>query len=145
MQAAKLAPMHIVDWEEAQEADISLVACHGWLHLRKNTPLPGQDAFLRECLGAEAEIEWGRMFFCICNSLALNGGLMYMSTTPKGKMGGVLTFVVPVGQHWMALNSVHWDASHQGQQRTLALTQERFWWTMMAEDCCTIVRGCLHC
>ena len=45
----------------------------------------------------------------------------------------------------MALNGVHHDAGHQGQQRTLALTQERFWWPMMAEDCCTLVRGCLHC
>ena len=68
-----------------------------------------------------------------------------MSTTPKGKREGVLTFVVPVGQCCMALNSVHCDASHQSQQRTLALTQERFWWPMMAEDCCAIVRGCLHC
>ena len=60
-------------------------------------------------------------------------------------MEGVLTFVVPVGQCRMALNGVHHDASHQGQQRTLALAQERFWWPMMAEDCHTIVRRCLHC
>ena len=70
---------------------------------------------------------------------------MYVSTTPKGKKEGVLAFVVPVGQRCMALNSVHRDAGHQGQQRTLALGQERFWWPMMAEDCCAIVRGCLHC
>ena len=70
---------------------------------------------------------------------------MYMSTTPKGQTEGVLTFVVPVGQRHMALNGVHCDASHQGQQRTLALAQERFWWPMMAEDWHTIVRGCPHC
>ena len=70
---------------------------------------------------------------------------MYVSTTPKGEMEGVLAFVVPVGQCCMALNSVHRDAGHQGQQRTLALTQERFWWPMMAEDCCAILRGCPHC
>ena len=28
VQAVKLAPMHIVDWEEAQEADAALAACH---------------------------------------------------------------------------------------------------------------------
>ena len=43
------------------------------------------------------------------------------------------------------LNGVHCDASYQGQQRTLAVTQERFWWPMMAEDCRAIVRGCPHC
>ena len=59
---------------------------------------------------------------------------MYVNTTPKGKTEGVLAFVVPVGQHRLALNGVHHDASHQGQQQTLALAQERFWWPMMAED-----------
>ena len=70
---------------------------------------------------------------------------MYVSTTPKGETEGVLAFVVSVGQRCMALNGVHRDAGHQGQQRTLALTQERLWWPMMAGDCRAIVRGCLHC
>ena len=58
VQAAKLELMHIIDWEEAQEADALLVACHKWLCLRKDTPLPLQDALLKECLGTEAEIKW---------------------------------------------------------------------------------------
>ena len=124
VQAVRLAPMHIVDWEEAQEADAALATCHKWLHLRKDMLLPKWDAFLKECLGAEVETEQGKMFFHIRNSLVLNKGLMYMSTTPKGKTEGVLAFVVPVGQCWMVLNSVHCDASHQGQQRTLAPAQE---------------------
>ena len=137
--------MHIIDWEEAQEEDTALAMCHKWLCLRKDMPLPSQDTFLKECLGAEAGTEQGKMFFHICNSLVLNKGLMYISTTPKDETEGVLTFVVPVGQCWMALNGVHRNASHQGQQRTLALMQERFWWPMMAEDCRAIVRGCPHC
>ena len=145
VQVAKLAPMHIVDWEEAQEADAVLATCRKWLRLRKDTPLPRRDTFLKECLGAEAETEQGKMFFHIRNSLVLNKGLMYMSTTPKGKTERVLAFVVPVGQCRMALNCVHRDAGHQGQQRTLALAQKRFWWPMMAKDCCVIVRGCPHC
>ena len=64
--------------------------------------------------------------------------------TPKGETEGVLAFVIPVGQCCLALNGVHRDASHQDQQRTLALTQERFWWPMMAKDCQAIVRGCPH-
>ena len=145
VQVVKLAPMYTVDWEEAQEGDAALAACHKSLYLRKDTPLPRWDAFLKEYLGAEAETEQGKMFFRIHNSLILNKGLMYMSTTPKGETEGVLTFVVPVGQCRMVLNDVHHDAGHQGQQRTLALTQERFWWPMMADNCHTIVRGCLCC
>ena len=67
---------------------------------------------------------------------------MYINTTLKGETEGV---VIPVGQHCLVLNGVHHDAGHQGQQRTLALAQERFWWPMMAEDCHAIVRGCPHC
>ena len=145
VQMAKLEPMHIIDWQEAQEADATLAACCKWLHLRKDTPLPWQDTFLKKCLGVEAETEQGKMFFHIHNSLILNKGLMYVSTTPKGKTEGVLVFVIPVGQCHMALNGVHHDASHQGQQGTLALAQQRFWWPMMAEDCRVIARGCPHC
>ena len=97
MQAMKLEPMHIVDWGEAQEADAALAACRKWLHLRKDTPLPWEDTFLKVCLRVEAETKQGKMFFRIRNSLVLNKGLMYMSTTPKGDMEGVLAFVVPVG------------------------------------------------
>ena len=145
VQAVKLEPMHIVDWEEAQEADAALAGCCKWLHLRKDTPLPWQDTLLKECLGVEAGMEQGKMFFCICNSLILSKGLMYVNMTPKGETEGVLAFLIPVDQCFLVLNWVHHDAGLQGQQRTLALTQERFWWPMMAEDCHTVVRGCLHC
>ena len=137
--------MHVVDWEQAQEADVTLAACCKWLCLRKGKPPSRQDTLLKECLGAEAETEQGKMFFRIHNSLILNKGLMYVNTIPKGEMEGVLAFIIPVAQHRMALNGVHQDASHQGQQQTLAFTQERFWWPMMAEDCCAIVRGCPCC
>ena len=40
VQVAKLESMHIVDWEEAQEADAALAMCHEWLHLRKDMLLP---------------------------------------------------------------------------------------------------------
>ena len=137
--------MHVVDWEQAQEADVALARCRKWLRLRKGMPPPRQDTLLRECLGVEAETEQGKVFFRIHNSLVLNKGLMYVNMTPKGETEGVLAFIIPVAQRRMALNGVHQDVSHQGQQWTLALTQERFWWPMMAEDCQAIVRGCPRC
>ena len=145
VQVVKQEPMHIIDWEEAHEADTALAACCKWLPLRKDMLLPWWDTLLKECLGAEAKMEQGKMFFCICNSLILSKGLMYVNTIPKGKTEGVLAFVVPVGQCRLVLNGVHHDAGHQGQQRTLALAQERFWWPMIVEDCHAIVRGCPHC
>ena len=90
VQVAKLAPMHIVDLAEAQEADTTLATWHKWLHLRRDLPLPKWDALLKKCLGMEAETAQGKMLFCIHNSLVLNKGLMYVSTTPEGEMEGVL-------------------------------------------------------
>ena len=40
VQAARLEPMHIVDWEQAQEVDVALAGCCKWLHLRKGTLPP---------------------------------------------------------------------------------------------------------
>ena len=57
-------------------------------------------------------------------------------------MEGVLAFLVPTGQHRAALNSVHCDAGHQGQQRMLALAQEHFWWPMMVDNCRALMQGC---
>ena len=145
VQAVKLKPMHIVDWEQAQEADVALAGCCKWLHLRKDTPPPQQDTLLKECPGVEAETKQGKMFFCIHNNLILNKGLMYVNMTPKGETEGVLAFVIPMGQCRLMLNRVHHDAGHQGQQQTLALTQERFWWPMMAEDFRATVRECPCC
>ena len=80
VQVAKLELMHVVDWEQAQEADAALVACRKWLRLRKGMPPSRQDT-LKECLGAEAETEQGKMFLRIRNSLILNKGLVYVNTT----------------------------------------------------------------
>ena len=61
---------------------------------------------------------------------------------PKGEAEGILAFLVLTEQHHMALNGVHHDTGHQGQQWTLAQAQESFWWLMMVEDCHTLVWGC---
>ena len=51
VQAVKLAPMHIVDWAEAQEPDSTLATCCKWLHLLKDMPLPKWDALLKKVSG----------------------------------------------------------------------------------------------
>ena len=75
----------------------------------------------------------------------MSKGLLYLSTTPKGELEGVLAFLVPSSQCTAALNGVHCDVSHQGQQQTLALAQEHFGWLMMVEDCKALVRSCPMC
>ena len=127
IQAVRLALMHMVNWSEAQEADPILATCRKWMHTRKDTPLHKRDALLRKYLNDAVEMDYGCMLFCMQNSLVMSKGLLYISTTLKGEREGVLAFVVPAAQCHTALNGVHHDAGHQGQQRTLALTQECFW------------------
>ena len=126
LQATKLAPMHVVDWVELQDSDPMLAACKKWLKTRKEIPSPKRDTLLHELLGRHMEGE-GCVLFRVRNSLILNKDLLYLNMTPKGEAEGVAAFVVPMDQCRVALNGVHRDAGHQGQARTLALTQERFW------------------
>ena len=144
LQAAKLAPMHMVDWAEWQDSDPMLATCKKWLRTCREVPSPKRDTLLRELLGRHMEGE-GCMLFKVQNSLILDKDLLYLNVTPKGEAEGMAAFVVLTDQHRVALNGVHRDAGDQGQARTLALTQERFWWPMLVEDCKAMIRGCQHC
>ena len=104
--------------------------------------IPKRDALLKKYLGHNVETGEGHALFHICNSLVLNKGWLYVSITPKEEAEGILAFLVPTRQQYAALSRVHHDVGHQGQQQTLALAQECFWWLMMVEDCCTLVWGC---
>ena len=121
VQAAKLVHMHIVDWRKAKEVDAVLVACQKWLRAHRDNPPQKRDALLKRYLGSQADMEEGCALFHICNSLILSKGLLYISTMPKGEVEGVLAFLVPTSQCMAALNGVHHNIGHQGQQRMLAL------------------------
>ena len=90
-------------------------------------------------------MEKGCVLFRIHNSLTLSKELLYLSTTSKNKLAGVLAFLAPASQCMAALNDVHQDADHQGQQQMLALVQEHFWWPMMVKDCKALVQSCSRC
>ena len=124
--------MHVVDWSETQEADPILAMCSKWMRKRKDTPLPKRDTLLRKYLNDNTETEQGHMLFHMWNSLVLSKGLLYLNTMPKGETRGSSGLC---GSCCAVLNGVQCDAGHQGQQRTLALTQECFWWPLMADDC----------
>ena len=51
MQGCKLTPVHVVNWEDTQEADMVLAACRKWLKACKDTPTKKRDALLKKYLG----------------------------------------------------------------------------------------------
>ena len=133
--ALKLAPMHVTDWEEAQCKDALLAACHKWLGMKKNITLQERDALLKQCMSEHLTLEEGKALYRVRNNLTMKKGLMYVNIMPKGENEGLLAFMVPSAHRHTALNGVHRDAGHQGQQRTLALAEEHFWLLNMVEDC----------
>ena len=112
VQVAKLAPMHMVDWGEAQDMDTVLAACRKWLQTCKDTLPQKRDALLKKYLGSQVDTEEGHTLFHMCNSLVLSKGLLYVSTMPKGEVEGVLAFLDPADQHRVALNGVHHGTGH---------------------------------
>ena len=144
LQAMKLAPMYMVDWVESQDSDPMLAACKKWLRTCREILSPKRGTLLCELLGQHMEGE-GHMLFRVQNSVILDKDLLYLNVTPKGEAEGVATFVVPTDQCRVTLNGLHRDTGHQGQARTLALAQERFWWPTLVKDCKAMIRGCQHC
>ena len=92
VQAAKLEPMHVVDWGVAQEANAVLAACRRWLCTHKYILPQKRDVLLKKYLGSQADMVEGCTLFHMHHSLVLSKGLLYVSTTLKGKVEGVLAF-----------------------------------------------------
>ena len=80
-----------------------------------------------------------------CQNFISLQGTLYLCSTPKGEDEDLLLFVVPK-PHWTAtLNGCHWDAGHQGCDRTLSLLQEHFWWPGMAKQMRQVINTCRCC
>ena len=72
-------------------------------------------------------------------------GALYYHHTPTGKLEDVLWFIVPKA-HWVAaMNGCHHDAGHQGQQQTLFLLHDQFWWPGMAAQMQKAINSCKWC
>ena len=61
VQAAKLAPMHTVDWRETQEADAVQATCQKWHRACRDTPPQKRDTLLKKYLGNQADREEGAL------------------------------------------------------------------------------------
>ena len=105
--ALKLAPMHIIDWEEAQHEDALLAPCRKWLSTKKNVIPQKRDALLKECMREHLTSEEGKALYHVRNNLTMRKGLMYVNITPKGETEGLLAFIVPSAHRRTALNGVH--------------------------------------
>ena len=113
--------LHMTDWVYAQQEDPILKTMIEWISGQKV-----QD--LKHLLGDDPNTEEGKEQ----KKLMIYQGALYHLHTPTGKLEEVFQFVVPMA-HWVAaMNGCHQDAWHQGQQGTLYLLHDWFWWPGMA-------------
>ena len=54
-------------------------------------------------------------------------------------------FIVPRAYQRRAIDGCHRDAGHQGQNHTLSLAVERFWWLNMPSEVRNAVKNCQKC
>ena len=130
--------MHVTDWATAQKEDPELDAVLQWLGSRKKADLR---TLLGECIMSKE----GQMVWRNCQNFISLQGALYLCSTPKGEDEDLLLFMVPKGHQTAALNGCHWDAGHQGRDRTLSLLQECFWWPGMAKQMRQVIKTCRNC
>ena len=79
--------------------------------------------------------EWEKLF--------LRRGVLYRERVHQGDI--VYQLVLPTSERQNALTGLHENAGHFGQDRTLEMVRERFFWPKMADDVIEKVKNCERC
>lgn len=77
--------------------------------------------------------------------LKVQNGILYRVMRHHRLSRKIFQFVVPDSLKVQVLLSLHDNAGHQGQARTLSLARERFFWVGMERDITNHVRQCERC
>ena len=75
----------------------------------------------------------------------LKDNLLFLNVTLANSMETISVFIVLAQKYQAAIDGCHQSASHQGQDWTLSLMKERFWWPGMARALVMAVCNCGHC
>ncbi|KAL7842573.1 hypothetical protein SRHO_G00242620 [Serrasalmus rhombeus] len=79
------------------------------------------------------------------NHLELRNGILYRVVKDPVSKQKRFQFVLPQALKDKALSGIHDLAGHQGQDRTLSLARQRFYWPDMERDIRSYVRCCQRC
>ena len=130
--------LHVTDWVTTQQEDPPVKVAIEWISIQKV-----QD--LKHLLGDDANAEEGKTILWEWRKITLYQGALYNCHTPPGGLEEVLWFLVPKA-HWVAaMNGCNYDAGHQGQQQTLSLPNDCFWWPGMAAQMQKAISCCKWC
>lgn len=79
------------------------------------------------------------------DKLTMRDRILYRVTKSVVNNRKSYLFVVPLSLRHKVLQGVHDEAGHQGQQRTLYLTRQRFHWLGLSRDVVDYVKHCRRC
>ena len=134
---ARLATTNVTNWKQEQKEDPVLYQVAK--HLR--VPHETFRAALHKVLDKKATAAYVKAK----EHLLIKNGLLYRKTRQGQADETVFQFVV-LQRHWGAtLDGCHQEAAHQGQRRSIALMQERFWWPGMTCNLRNCIKRCSHC
>ena len=134
---ARLATTNVIDWKQEQKEDPVLYQVAK--HLR--APHDTFRAALLKVLDKKATAAYIKAK----EQLLIKNGLLYQKTWQGQANEVVFQFVVPQRHRGTTLDGCHREAAHQGQRRSAALMQERFWWPGMTRDLRNHIKKCSHC
>ena len=133
----RLATTNVTDWKQEQKEDPVLYQVAK--HLR--APRETFKAALHKVLDKKATAAYVR----VKEQLLIKNGLLYWKSQQGQADKIVFQFIVPQ-RHWGAtLDGCHQEVAQQGQHRSIALMQERFWWPGMTCDLRNHIKKCGHC
>ena len=134
---ARLATTNVTDWKQEQKEDPVLYQVAKHLRVPRET----FKAALHKVLDKKATAAYVKAK----EQLVIKNGLLYCKTRQGQADEIMFQFVVPQRHRGTALDGCHQEAAHQGQCRSTALMQERFWWPGMTRDLRNRIKKCGCC
>ena len=129
------------DWVNTQMQDPVISQVIGWIQRPKPDKIT-LDEFIRA--KGVPEVDW-QLYAQRQGDFTLKDNLLFLNVTPANSTEIMSVFVVPERKHQAAINGCHRCARHLGQDQTLSLMKERFWWPGMARALVLAVSNCGHC
>ena len=134
---ARLATTNVTDWKQEQKEDPVLYQVAKHLRVPRET----FKAALHKVLDKKATA----IYVKAKEQLLIKNGLLNWKSRQGQADETVFQIVVPQRHRGTALDGCHREAAHQGQHRSAALMQERFWWPGMTRDLRNRIKKCGYC
>ena len=133
----RLATTNVTNWKQEQKEDPVLYQVAKHLRVPRET--------FRVAFHKVLDKKATAAYVKAKEHLLIKNGLLYWKTRQGQADKMVFQFVVPQRHRGATLDGCHREVAHQGQRRSIALMQERFWWPGMTCNLRNCIKKCSRC